>query len=263
MHDPMAVAFEIRQPWPQRSTMHDAKPGKPRWQIRYHHTCGDHCGSDRAKHEASNPFPWWRPGSYSAFWVLAGRGWYWPSLITIWHVEPGGHDSGEVCKHYERIRQPDGTWTSRVLRGWRWHAWHWRFQIHPFQHWRRRLLTRCEWCGGRSRKGDAVNVSNGGSRERGRWWRGEPGLLHIDCSAIQRAHRMCLCADPICGDADSKGQPYGLCIRCGSYRRFQATAALLDRMRLLAAILKGQRDRATYARVCEMAQAEREASKPA
>ncbi|MGJ3223777.1 hypothetical protein ACQEUV_33135 [Micromonospora aurantiaca (nom. illeg.)] len=259
MHDPLVVAFEIRRPWPERSRLYDAKPGAPRWRIRLHHTCGSWCGSDRAKHEASNPFPWWRPASYPPFWTLAGRGWYWPSLITIWHVEPGGHDSGEVCRHYERVQQPDGTWTSRMLRGWRWHVHHWRIQVRPVQHLRRRLLTRCAWCGGRSRKGDAVNVSNGGGRERGPWWRGERHLMHVDCSAIQRARRMCLCMAPLCSAADSQGRPYGLCVGCGHRRQFGATAALLARMRMLTAIPAGQRDPATYARVCDMARAEREA----
>lgn len=259
MHDPLVVAFEIRRPWPQRSTTHDAKPGKPRWQMRHHHVCGSWCGDDRASHEVANPFPWWRLGSYSTFWTVAGRGWYWPSLITIWHVEPGGHDSGEVCRHYERVQQPDGTWTSKMLRGWRWHVHHWRIQVHPLQKWRRRLLTRCTWCRGRSRKGDAVNVRNGGGRERTPWWSGERGLFHMDCSSIVSAHRMCLCADPICDNADSAGTPYGSCARCGRRRPFQASTALIDRMRLLASIPAGQRNPAVYARVCDMAKAEQEA----
>lgn len=261
MHDPMTVAFEIRRPWPRRSKSHDAKPGRPRWQICYHHTCGDHCGTDRAKHEASNPFPWWRPGSYSTFWTVAGRGWYWPSIITVWHVEPGGHDSGEVCKHYVRTQQPDGTWTSKILRGWRWHVHHWRIQVSPLQQLRRRLLTRCEWCGGRHRRGDPVNVRSGGSRQRSRWWRGERGLLHMDCSAVEHAHRVCLCVDPVCDDMDSLGQPYGSCARCGRRRQFQATDAILDRMRQLVAIPAGRRDPAAYARFCDMAQAEQRAGR--
>ena len=61
MHDPMVVAFEIRRPWPERQ----ARPfGKTRWRFR------------------------------GAFWNIAGRGLYWPGLVTIWHVEPEGRDSG-------------------------------------------------------------------------------------------------------------------------------------------------------------------------
>ena len=244
MHDPMTVAFTIHRPWPQRDKMHDAKPGKPRWSIRLHHTCGSYCGTNRAAHEASNPFPWWRTGSYSAFWTLAGRGFYWPSLITIWHVEPDGRDSGEVCKRHGR---------------WRWHIHHWRVQVHPIQALRRRLLTRCEWCGGRSRKGDAVNVSHQWDRKPGPWWRGERGLFHVDCSSIESAHRACLCADPVL--LSKVGEwAYGHCARCSKFRGWKTPSARLDRLRMLAAIPEGRRDPAVYARVCELAKAERQAS---
>ncbi|WP_030270656.1 MULTISPECIES: hypothetical protein [Micromonospora] len=82
----------------------------------------------------------------------------------------------------------------------------------------------------------------------------------LACWATFRAeHRMCLCMAPLCSDADSQGRPYGLCVGCGHRRQFGATAALLARMRMLTAIPAGQRDPATYARVCDMARAEREA----
>lgn len=125
MHDPMVVAHEIRRPWPQRSRWADAKPGQPRWKIRLRHKCVEGCDHPPFKRD---PFPWWKPSSYASHWTLAGRGFYWPSLVTIWHVEPGGHDSGEVCKHYRREQLPDGTWTSTTMRGWRWHVFHvnWR-----------------------------------------------------------------------------------------------------------------------------------------
>lgn len=228
MTDPLVVACVIRRPWPQRSAADDAKPGQPRWRIRRH----------------------------SAFWTLAGRGFYWPPLITIWHVEPGGRDPGEVCKQGRRIQRPDGTWESRVLRGWRWHVWHWRIQVHPFQAWRRWLLTRCEWCGGRSRTGDAVNISHQWDRKREPWWRGERGLFHTDCSAIESAHRTCLCANPI-HDSELGGWTYGHCARCGKRRGWGTTESELDRMRMLAAIPAGGRDREVYEQVCALAQAER------
>jgi hypothetical protein len=51
------------------------------------------------------------------------RRWYFPPIITVWHVEPGGHDSGEICRHYDRE-------TKKITNGWRWHVWHWKLQIH-------------------------------------------------------------------------------------------------------------------------------------
>lgn len=255
MHDPLVVAFEIHRSWPQRSRMHDAKPGQPRWQIRLRHTCGEWCGTNRAKHEARDPFPWWRLRSYSPFWTLAGKGFYWPALIVVWHVEPDGKDSGEVCPHYRRWQDADGKWQSKILHGWRWHVHHWRIQVPPLRHLRRRLLTRCTWCGGRSRKGDAVNVSHQWDGERGPWWRGERGLFHLDCSSIERAHVACLCDSPVLEQIT-----YGRCARCMGFRRYGATPAELQRQRLLASVSKGQRDATVYACVCELAAAERKAA---
>lgn len=160
-------------------------------------------------------------------------GWrYWPEILTVWHREPGGHDALTICR--KRAQQPDGTWT--YSRTWRWHIHHWKLQVPPLQELRRRLLTRCTWCGGRSRKGDAVNVSNGGGRRREPWWRGERGLCHVDCSGIEHAHRSCLCEAPL---TDQDG--YGWCAVCGKYRGYGRTEENLARMRELAAIPPGAR----------------------
>jgi hypothetical protein len=157
---------------------------------------------------------------------------YWPSIITVWHREPGGHDALTICR--KRTQQPDGTW--KYSRTWIFHVHHWKLQIHPLQHLRRRMLTRCTWCGGRSRKTDPVNVSHQWDGPRGRWWRGEPGLFHEDCSAIKSAHGTCLCDDPLTQESD-----YGPCARCGKYRTFGLTEEALARMRPLAEIPAGGR----------------------
>lgn len=97
---------------------------------------------------------------------------YWPALITVWHREPGDHDAGEVCRHHA---------SGRIVHGWRWHVHHWRIQVHPAQQLRRRLLTRCAHCGGRSTKTRPVNVALGGQPRRTPWWRGEAELYHFGC----------------------------------------------------------------------------------
>jgi hypothetical protein len=167
-------------------------------------------------------------------------GWrHWPSLITVWHREPGGHDSGDVCKHYIRVQDPiTGEWRFKFRHGWRFHIHHWKIQVPALQELRRRLLTRCTWCGGRSRKGDAVNVSHSWDGPRSRWWQGERGLYHGDCSGIASAHAACVCEAPI-----TDGEGYGSCARCGKYRAFGRTEENLIRMRELAAIPRGQRGR--------------------
>lgn len=162
--------------------------------------------------------------------------WHWPALITVWHREPGGHDSGTVCKHHTRYQDETGAWQWWFHHGWRLHIHHWKIQAHPLQHLRRRLLTRCCWCGGRSRKHDVVNVRRGWDGPRVRWWQGERGLYHHDCSAIEAAHDTCLCADPI-----FEYDGWGSCVRCGKSRSYGCSPEALERMRGLAQVPVGER----------------------
>lgn len=171
MHDPLAVAFEIRRPWPSRTTF---KSGGRR---------------------------------------------YFPPLITVWHREPGGHDSGTVCK-----------WGGK----WRWHVHHWRPTFPPLQHLRRIVLTRCEWCGGRSRKGDQVNFGSSWDGVRSPWWRSEKDLRHHNCNTVWRASRKCLCENPMLPAAG-----YGQCELCGKFRAWGADVSEADRM--LASLPTGSR----------------------
>lgn len=162
-------------------------------------------------------------------------GWrHWPSIVTVWHREPGGHDALTICR--KRTQRADGTW--RLSSGWRWHIHHWKIQVPALQELRRRLLTRCTWCGGPSRKGDAVNVSHQWGGKRGPWWRGARGLYHWDCSSIAGAHRACVCEHPI-----TEYDGWGPCICCGKYRGHGRTDEQLARMRVLAAIPRGGRER--------------------
>jgi hypothetical protein len=179
----MVVAFEVRRPWPRPDRL-------------------PHCESER-----------WNIRFDSPFWVVAGRRWYFPSLVTVWHVEPGGKDSGEVCLHYRRDRRPDGKWETTFLNGWRWHVHHWRIQVRPLQKLRRVLLTRCAWCGGPGRKRRPINVSGQWDRVPGPWWRGEQGLYHADCHAAERASRSCVCDDPL-----TDHSTWGTCLLCGRRR---------------------------------------------
>lgn len=191
MHDPLTVAFEIRRPWPKTNTWKTEQAARQgtRWQIG------------------------------GAFWVLAGRGLYWPTLITVWHRDPSGYDDT----------------TCRSMR-WQWHVHHWKIQIRPLQELRRRLLTRCTWCHGRHRKGDWVNVSHSWDGPRTKWWKGEQGLYHRGCSEIKTAHATCVCEHPVLERDD-----YGHCARCAKYRASGATAEWLERARELHTIPPGSR----------------------
>lgn len=199
MHDPMTVAFEIRRPWPQRQASY-RKP-KERWKIRW-----------------------------SAFWIIAGTEYYWPGLITVWHVDPSGFDSNHDCPY-------SGNW--------QWHIHHWKIQVHPLQHLRRWALTRCEWCDGRSRKGDLANFSQQWDRDKGQWWKGERGLFHQDCSSISSAHRQCVCdlAEGGPWEFELSGCPHGDCATCGKFRGWQKEPTPRDETnRILQTIPAGTRD---------------------
>lgn len=195
MHDPLTVAFEIPRPWPRVDSWRTEQAAKQgiRWRVG-------------------------RP-----FWVVAGRGLYWPDLVTVRHRDPSGYDD-VTCRG----------------KRWRWHVHHFRPQIHPLQHLRRRLLTRCSWCRGRDVKGDPVNVSHQWDGPHAPWWQGERGLFHHDCSAIERAHATCTCEQPVLEHGD-----YGHCARCDRFRPFGMTAEEIARVRELSAIPHGGRRTST------------------
>lgn len=137
MHDPMVVAFEIKRPWPARSSFGDRK----RW---------------------------------------------WPSMVTVWHVEPKGHDSGTVCKHYLRWQDEEEKWHSKPLRAWRWHVWHWRLQVVPVQQFHRWVFERCELCG-RRYPWNYSPVAHSWNLKRGRWFHFDRRAYHHECSELVHA----------------------------------------------------------------------------
>ena len=204
MHDPLVVAHTIIRPWPARSGFPTtgSRGDGVRWQIRLKHACTADCGPGCP---GPGVFPWWRTRSYMRFWRLAGRDYYWPPLVTIWHAEPGGADALTICR--DRYQDQDGTW--KLTRSWRWHVHHWKIQLHPAQTLRRRLLTRCAWCGGRDRAGDPVNTGFAWDPPKTVWWRGEPGLYHRDCSSVASARRQCACTEPA-----PAHETWGRCLRC-------------------------------------------------
>jgi hypothetical protein len=215
MHDPSFLAMSIHSPIPTRERWADAHV-KNRWTLgRSRRTNAENLGEPT--------YPWWRLKGYRP--VLAGRAFRFPSIIDIWHDEPGGRDSGEVCGY------PHG-WELRK------HLKHLHVNVLPWQRLRRRLLTRCSWCGGPSRKGDAVNCSqHWDGATRGPWWHGELGLFHSGCAGVAIAHHTCTCATPVL----APGRDYGPCSSCSRFRpwrmRESARQAHLTQQR----VAKGQR----------------------
>ena len=139
---------------------------------------------------------------------------YWPALVVVWHVEPGGHDSGTVCRRSS----------------WAWHVNHWRIQVPSLQALRRRLLTRCAWCHGPSRRDHRVDTALSRRDDDAPWWRGEAGLYHGACTTTLRAHTMCLCDFPALPETG-----YGRCAGCSRRRAWGETPERVRAARLLVA----------------------------
>lgn len=162
MHSPEALAFSIVRPWPQINKSPMRKTA-PKWQL---------------------PIVRRDDGSFfiSRFAYANGYELYWPSMFDIWHMEPGGHDSGSVCKS-KWYKDKQGR--DRCKQVWKWHVHHWKITPVFIYNIRRRLLTRCAECGGPDRKGNRVNHSNSGwgGGPKVPLWCGEVHLYHADCLA--------------------------------------------------------------------------------
>lgn len=85
-------------------------------------------------------------------------------------------------------------WIERKRQPWwkhpRWHIRHWEIQVHPWQNLRRWLLTRCCRCGKRFGYGESP-VSSSWDSPPLRWFRGEVGLYHMDCSRPGASNAAC------------------------------------------------------------------------
>jgi hypothetical protein len=155
MHSPEVLAFSIVNPWP---TVHKQPIGRnnPKWAL---------------------PIRRRDDGSFyiTRFAYVNGMELYFSSLIDIWHMEPGGKDSGTVCKH--RITDKDGKFV-KWSHAWKWHVWHWKATPVFWYDFVRRYITKCSWCGKKSSKElGPVNHSNGRT------------VFHRDCSTEQhKAH---------------------------------------------------------------------------
>lgn len=165
MHDPMVVAHEVPSPIPHRDKWREKNWTGHRWGFtRQRRTNPENLGEP--------VYRFWRPAGWTL--ALGGRVYKLGRIATIWHVEPGGRDMGEVCRHYVRKNDPQPpAWRVRLSpflkahphretpadpaagrawiadRAWKWHVHHWHIQIHLNQRLKRFLLERCEECGRR------------------------------------------------------------------------------------------------------------------
>lgn len=161
MHSPEVLAFSIVRPWP---TIHKKPIGRnnPKWALPIRRRADGSLFTSR-------------------FAYFNGAELYWPSIIDIWHMEPGGADSLTVCQN--KIYDSKTGKFKKFTRRWRWHFWHWKITPVFLYGWRRYLFTRCAECGGPSRKGNVVNHSDAGwgGGPKVPLWCGEVHLYHAEC----------------------------------------------------------------------------------
>jgi hypothetical protein len=180
MYDPDTVLFSIRRPWPsRRSTPVRNELRRFPWIPRFFFARRDQ-------------FPWWRPmGWYSSpFMWWQGQQYFIPALITIWHHDPQTDGTDNSCSNKwkkrlrEAVEESDYAKATFCMFMWKHHGLlhvrHWKIQWDFAQAIRRRLFTRCAYCG---KKGGTINLHmSGWAPEKGRenlhFWESEENLFH-------------------------------------------------------------------------------------
>lgn len=88
------------------------------------------------------------------------------------------HFHGILCNVARSILDTRRPWWRHP----KWHFWHWKFQCHPLQTFKRWAFSRCCKCGKRFTWGDSP-VTNSWNSEGPKWFRGETDCFHSDCNS--------------------------------------------------------------------------------
>mgnify|MGYP000075374856 CR=1 FL=1 len=98
MHDPSFLAFDIHAPIPlvDRWASKQYKQGKRFWKPVQRRTNDENLGE--------RVYPWWTLRGYSP--RVGSTIFKFPTIVEVWHDEPGGADMGDVCNYRERHGRP-------------------------------------------------------------------------------------------------------------------------------------------------------------
>lgn len=177
MRDPDTVAFEIKSPF-----VKDVFNG---YKYRSLIITIWHCDPER------------RGDDDSCGWFIRGRHLPAADRALADYLIRNEHDNlrhwfSDCRDQEEMIGRIEGIFAAlrRRERPWwrhpRWHFWHWQFQIHPWQQFRRWMLTRCALCGKPFKFGESP-VSHQWHSPKPKFLRGETDCYHSSCSGMQVA----------------------------------------------------------------------------
>lgn len=172
MHDPDVVVFDVPLPIPARLW-----PDKnARWGIKRRLYTG-------TGPKAGTPIdPWWMPRAWAV--SAPGRRLVWWKPVTVWHNEPGGADSGRVCKG---MGGSDLT-VHNVCWAWT-HRGHLQIQVRPWDRYKAWRNDRCDECGKGFRWKDDCRIGTWGGDKV--WHDKCHSLVHVrsqldDLTAVAR-----------------------------------------------------------------------------
>ncbi len=218
MHDPLTVAFEIKNPFARRYSWGRRWVDRPSLITVWHRDpesdgSDDSCGwfgpgppaelvealaseivtlakedgesAMGLQRDAEGAFSWWILWLQRASFLHRARPL--PLAVVVqetYHASfPGSRDELGFCSDVtsrEGAREVAGViaraYMRRVRPWWRhprWHFWHWRIQVHPWQRFMRRFVERCDLCGQRFRGASAFTNWDGGSK----WCQGCDGSV--------------------------------------------------------------------------------------
>lgn len=179
MYDPMTVAFEIKYPW------YKYKPGTNGWFPKgYRASFITIWHVDPESDNSDDSCDWFNHKKKLTKELIEVRGFV-MHLETLLDNRPHYPDSQEhlawqpVNQYLHKLfHQPSRTHWWQIHP--RWHIWHWHFQIHPLQAFKRWAFSRCEGCGKGFEFGYSV-VTTQWNNKGPQWFRSEKKVYHERC----------------------------------------------------------------------------------
>lgn len=175
MHDPSTVAHEIKSPFQDKPSKLFPK-GYRHSLVTIWHVDPERDGTDD-----------------SCGWFIRGRHLSVADKALAHSLIENEHDNVRYwfpdCDHEEAISRIKGLFAAlrREERPWwrhpKWHFWHWHFQVHPWQQFRRWAFSRCAGCGKRFTYGYSP-VGHQWDPPKPKWFRSEVGIYHHECSGM-------------------------------------------------------------------------------